>query len=139
MSSCHNNPVRAVGGDQPRGESGVVENSRADDSPSRASGEHPLDVHRRSQSAGDLDRRAVPGRGDDPVDDRAVRPVARARPVEIDDVEPPRSPIDEPNGDLDRVVRLGRLAGEVALPEADDAAATQVDRRQEIEGCHLPP
>ena len=61
------------------------------------------------------------------------------RAVEVDDVEPARPGRRERPRDRGRIVGERRLAREVALLEADHAAAAKVDRRQDLEvACHPP-
>ena len=89
-----------------------------------------------AQAARDLDPRSI---ADRLTMARITRrgPERHRGPVEVDDVKPPCSPIDEPPGNRRRIRREGRLASEVALLQANDAPASEVDRRKHDEvACH---
>ena len=88
----------------------------------------------RPQTARDLDPRSrsrPPRRHGE--DRRCLGRSSRPRPVEVDHVEPARAGRGEPLRHRDRIVAVRGLALEVALAQADDSAAAQVDRRQDLE------
>ena len=70
------------------------------------------------------------------TDDRPMRGHAGFRCVEVHDVQPACTGVDERPGRRHGVVRERRLTSEVALDEADDTPSAQVDGGQQIEGCH---
>ena len=71
------------------------------------------------------------------LDDRGDRvglaSLPRPRAVEVDDVDPAAPAAANARGHRGRVVAVDLLAVEVALPQPDDAAAAEVDRRQDVE------
>ena len=71
------------------------------------------------------------------VTDLGVGRAARPRPVQVDDMEPARPRPGESVGDGGRVVVVGGLPLEGALPEPDHAPIAQVDRGDHLEhACH---
>ncbi len=68
--------------------------------------------------------------------DRPVVAVAFGR-VEVDDVQPLRTIVDELLGGLERVGAVHALAGEVALFEAHDSPAAQVDGGIQLHVTHF--
>ena len=67
----------------------------------------------------------------DPADVLEVHGLARAGAVEIDDVEPARSPVYPAPGRDDRIVVVGHLLVVVALDQPDGLAVADVNRRVE--------
>ena len=125
-------PVRAVGGHESSGEGGIAERGGPDDHARRTRGEHRRDRVLRPQPTGHLDGDVATDRIHDAPDDRRVGRQPRPRSVEVDDVQPARPRLRERRSDGDRVIGERGLPFEVALLEADDATAAQVDRRA---GC----
>ena len=133
-------PVRAMFRDETARERGIAQGGRADDDargPGRERVRHGRLV---AQAASDLDAHPVSEHRHDPPDRRPVDRHARAGAIEIDDVQPRRASVDEPLRDGAGVVREGRLAGEIALLQADDAPAPQIDGGQDVEpACQARP
>src|SRR5262245_16465778 len=108
-------------------EVGILDRDGAEDGARGACGEHGVDRGRVAEPAAHL-HRDVDG-GADRTDEVGLRGPSGARAVEVDDVEPARARGGEPARHRDRIVAVDRLAVEGALPEADAAAAAQVERR----------
>ena len=119
--------ARPVGRDDLVEEVDVAERGRADDHALRAGAQRVAHGADRAQAAAVLDRDA--GSGDDPSQVVERARLARARAVEVDDVEVARARLDPRARGLERVVVVDGLLVEVAL-----ASRTACPSRMSIAG-----
>lgn len=132
-------PVAAVSGDRRGGEARIRERRRSDHDSVRTGREHSRDRVGRPQAPTDLDARATTDRSDQARDDRSMHRCSRSGPVKVHDMQPGHPLLDELNRDIDRVVPIRSLAGEVALAQTDDPTTPKVNRRQQVECCQPLP
>ena len=107
----------------------VAERGRADDHALGAGAQRVVHGADRPQAAAVLDRDAGPGHDPAQVVERGG--LARARAVEVDDVEVARARLDPRAGRLERVVVVDGLGVEVPVREPHGLPAADVDRRVE--------
>jgi hypothetical protein len=134
---CHGYPIVAVPADELGSEGRVPQGQCAKHGPGGAEVEDFLDRLDRSQPAGHLDRSSPADGIEDLADHLSMCCSARTCAIEIHDMQPPGSPIHERPGHGQRVIGERRRIGEVALTQADDAPAEEIDRGEYLEGCHV--
>jgi hypothetical protein len=132
-------PVAAVAGDEALGEGRVPQRRGPDHGPRRSRAERTGHRLGRPQPTAYLDPRPSVGLGHDVRGELELDRLPRHGAVEVDDVDPGRSFVDEPPRDRRRVGFVDRLVVEVALAQPDDPPVAQVDRREELEARHAPP
>jgi hypothetical protein len=128
-------PVRAVGLDQPPHETRFSESDGSDDDPPRARVQGSGDVSLGPKTTRDLDGDPLPHLSDQPRNRVGLDWPAFASAFQIDDVDGLCPLRREAPRDLDGILREGRRVIEDALPQSDDLVPDEIDRRQNLECC----